>query len=168
MGDENDWWRLFEEPDDRSPDAPKTAIRRSRGRPRTRNPPPFEVPPHIIERQGRGGPRNITKEQCKQNAEEARREAIGWSMFRASKRGENTANNDRQIEKRQRILKLYGENGDIISDYSLSVTRVTGIILRERDSLGLGERALWDAIAKIRTLDRMWTPWRARRARKAK
>jgi hypothetical protein len=101
-------------------------------------------------------------------AEEERREAIGWSMYRASKEGRNNANNIRKTGKNQRILKLFRENKDIILDYSLSITKVVDKILRERDSLGLGERALWDAIARIRKQDRRWTPWRARRARKAR
>lgn len=170
IGDEIDWsW--FDEidwSDNPLLDSPKTASRRSRGRPRTRSPPPFEVPPRLVERMRRAGPGNITEEQCKQDAEEARREAIGWAMFRASKGGRNTANNNRQKEKRRRILRLYRENADLILDYSLSIMKVTDIILGERDSLGLAERSLWNAIAEIRNQDRKWTPWRARRARKAR
>ncbi len=161
MGDENDWWRLFEGADDPSPDAPKTAIRRSRGRPRTRNPPPFEVPPHVIERMRRRGPGNITKEQCKQNAEEARRDGIGWGMFRASKRKENTANNNRQVEKRRRIAKLYSANEDIILG-PLSVYAVAKLILGRETNLGLGDRALRGYITWIRAFERKWRAGRAK------
>ena len=148
IGDEINWSWL-DGLDDPSPTPPKTAVRRSRGRPRTRNPPPLVVPPHILERQRRGDiPVNITKEGCDQAREEERRDAIGWAMFHASKEGRNTANNDRRKEKHLRIIQLYRDNAELILDYSLSVTRVTDIILRERDSLGLGRRALWGAIKK--------------------
>jgi hypothetical protein len=159
IGDESDWW--LEGPDDASPDAQKAAPHRSKGRPRTRNPLRFEIPSHTVKWFSRVEP-NITKEQCRQASEEARREAIGWSMFRASQAGRNTANNDRESEKKHRILKLYRDNNDIILDYSLSIKKVVGIILHKRDSLGLGERALWDVVALIRTQDRNW---RARKAR---
>ena len=64
IGDEIDRWIevWLGASDDTSPDPPKTASRRSRGRPRTRNPPPFEVPLYIVERIRRAGGGNIPED----------------------------------------------------------------------------------------------------------
>ncbi len=168
MGDEID--RLIEAwvggSDDASPDPPKTPIRRSRGRPRTKRPPRFEVPSHIVElirRRGRAGNIPEKSEEDRRECEEDRRERVSEAVRAAYREGRNTANANRKKEANQRKVKIIKGNKDIIADQSLSISAAAALIISQGRNHDLGDRTLRDAIGRIRKF-----VWIGKVARKGK
>ncbi len=150
LGDKNDWWRLFEGPDEPTPDLPKTAVRRPRGRPRTKSPPRIELPTYIIELQHRDGPVNITEDAHQEYlrmCEEDRREKAGDGIRKAFASGLNTANNDRHNVKCQRHNNIFLENSSLIFTLSLSSSAVARLIIKRGKNYGLGFHRLRKAVA---------------------
>jgi len=147
------WWD-FRDADEGTytfgPPAPPT--KRARGRPRKPHPLDWlfrHPPPHV---RNCNGETNIiiNKSDWRQSIDENRCERVSEGVRAAYRAGGNTANKDRARAKAEALAKMKTDNAKVIANSGMTSSAIARCIVRGGANHGLGWRAIYDEISRLR------------------
>jgi hypothetical protein len=131
--------------------AHEAGYKRARGRPPKPQPlDPFfrERPPHARF----NGKTNIIIDNSdwRQLVKENRYESVSEGVRTAYRAGGNTANKKRARAKAGALAKMKTDNAKVISNSSMTASAIAEHVVRARTNHGLGWRAVYDEISRLR------------------